>query len=354
MSSIIHTIPQNGITDSTSRRKQRFQSIEEKSMMDRTKSKTGRTKSQSLACVVLVLIVLLLIADLKNPMPALDSLRGTTSKNDIIINLQSQQRAVTLELKEEQLAQLIKTHTKDEDIITELQKKLEDSKNEMDAKVKILEEAAAIKADAGTTTTTTTATAESLSVPSVFEPHEICSYLHSEPSTATRLWQKYLPRILDASKNPLIPELLTKDEDEKIHNLLVNTLPSSRLRRAVRHMPTFSHKIVKNVMEIIQKRIQDPTNNPPLRIAVFGGSVTIGRHCRSAKGLNDLACAWPKRLELLINQFAKMDIVKIYNLGVGGTGSSAGTKRVKYWMYPAELAKVGPDVIINSYSTNDS
>jgi hypothetical protein len=319
------------------------------------KSKTGRSQFQYLAIAVLFWIVLGNIIKEKTLMPTLDSLRGTISKNDTIINLQSQQQAVTLKLKEEELAQLIKTHTKDEDTITELQKKLEDSKNEMDAKVKILEEAVAIKADAVTNTTATaTVESSSVSVSSVFEPHEICSYLHSEPSTATRLWQKYLPRILDASKNPLIPELLTKDEDEKIHKLLVNTLPPSRLRRAVRHMPTFSHKIVKNVIEIIQKRIQDPINNPPLRIAVFGGSVTVGRQCRSPKGMNDLACAWPKRLELLINQFAKMDVVQIYNLGVGGTASSAGTKRVKYWMYPAELAKVGPDVIINSYSTNDS
>jgi hypothetical protein len=320
-------------------------------MMNKMKSKTSRSKFQYLVCAILLIVAVatvVIIAEEKTLMPALTSLRGTTSiKNDTIVDLQTQQQAVTLKLEEEELAQLIKTHTKDEDTITELQKKLEDSKNEMDAKVKILEETVA-------NSTTTSTTAESSSVSSVFEPHEVCSYLHSEPSTATRLWQKYLPRILDASKNPLIPELLTKDEDEKIHNVLVNILPPSRLRRAVRHMPTFSHKIVKNVIEIIQKRIQDPTNNPPLRIAVFGGSVTIGRGCRSPKGMNDFACAWPKRLELLINQFAKMDVVQIYNLGVGGTGSSAGTKRIKYWMYPAELAKVGPDVIINSYSTNDS
>ncbi|MGK3759989.1 MAG: hypothetical protein ACI8RD_012306, partial [Bacillariaceae sp.] len=343
--------PQNGITDSTDRRKQQFQDTEKKTMMNKMKSKTSRSKFQYLVCAILLIVAVatvVIIAEEKTLMPALTSLRGTTSiKNDTIVDLQTQQQAVTLKLEEEELAQLIKTHTKDEDTITELQKKLEDSKNEMDAKVKILEETVA-------NSTTTSTTAESSSVSSVFEPHEVCSYLHSEPSTATRLWQKYLPRILDASKNPLIPELLTKDEDEKIHNVLVNILPPSRLRRAVRHMPTFSHKIVKNVIEIIQKRIQDPTNNPPLRIAVFGGSVTIGRGCRSPKGMNDFACAWPKRLELLINQFAKMDVVQIYNLGVGGTGSSAGTKRIKYWMYPAELAKVGPDVIINSYSTNDS
>ena len=47
---------------------------------------------------------------------------------------------------------------------------------------------------------------------SVFAPHEICSILPSESFTATRLWQQNLPRIIDASKNPLIPELLTDEE----------------------------------------------------------------------------------------------------------------------------------------------
>jgi len=189
---------------------------------------------------------------------------------------------------------------------------------------------------------------------SVFAPHEICSILPSESFTATRLWQQNLPRIIDASKNPLIPELLTDEEDAKMHKLLEEMLPPSRLRRAVRHIPTFSHSIVKNVMEIIQKRIQDPAKNPPLRVAVFGGSVTSGRHCFHPRGNADFACAWPQRLELLINQFSKMEIIKVYNLGIGGTSTTVGTINLKYWMYPEELSKAGPDVIINSYSTNDS
>jgi hypothetical protein len=190
---------------------------------------------------------------------------------------------------------------------------------------------------------------------SVFAPHEICSILPSETFTATRLWQTNLPRIIDASKNPLIPELLTDEEDAKMHKILEEILTPSRLRRAVRHLPTFSHSIVKNVMEIIQKRIQDPAKNPPLRVAVFGGSVTIGRGCgKDTRALYNFPCAWPQRLELLINQFSKMEIIKVYNLGVGGTDSSTGTTKIKYWMYPDEISKVGPDVIINSYSTNDS
>mmetsp|Transcript_6907 Transcript_6907/g.15171 ORF Transcript_6907/g.15171 Transcript_6907/m.15171 type:complete len:441 (-) Transcript_6907:184-1506(-) len=70
--------------------------------------------------------------------------------------------------------------------------------------------------------------------------------------------------------------------------------------------------------------------------------------------MQNFNCAWPMRLQLLINQFFDMDLVKVYNLGVGGTNSGVATNMVKYWMYPTELAKVGPDVVVNSYSTNDS
>lgn len=81
-------------------------------------------------------------------------------------------------------------------------------------------------------------------------------------------------------------------------------------------------------------------------------------------------CSCVQRFELLVNQFASIvmkkndntddndpdkkshNIVEVYNIGVGGTGSSVGASMVKYWMYPGMLKSVGPDVIIHSYSTN--
>ena len=218
---------------------------------------------------------------------------------------------------------------------------------------------------------------------------DICSYFQMQPFTATRFWQDHLSQIMTASKNPLIPELMTEEEDTKLHKLLEQVLTPARFRRGVRHMPTFSNgqASVKRVIQIIENRIRDPENHPPLKIAVFGGSVTIGRMCRLGKGMTDFDCAWPMRFQLLINQFAKqytiqtrrdrqhdhndhdnnehqkdadadaddLEIVKVYNMGVGGTGNEIGTNMVKFWMYrTAEISKTGPDIIINSYSTNES
>jgi len=109
-----------------------------------------------------------------------------------------------------------------------------------------------------------------------------------------------------------------------------------------------------------------PEDYPPLNIVVLGGSVTLGRGCDKARVQNK-NCAWPKRLELLCNQFfstvlnskqnrkESYSIVKVYNMAIGGTSTeSTATKLIEYWMYPKELKESGPDVIINSYSTNDS
>jgi len=191
---------------------------------------------------------------------------------------------------------------------------------------------------------------------SLYEAHEVCSYLPSPSFSASQIWSQYLSRIFSASINPFKPALET-DENKKItENLLMNELTAARFRRAIRHLPTFKHASVKNIFNIVERRFQDPQNNPPLRIAVFGGSVTIGRGCgENKRAQQDLKCAWPQRFELLVNQFFGKEIIKVYNLGIGGTTSDTASRIIEYWMYndPA-LYRNGPDVIINSYSTNDS
>mmetsp|Transcript_19407 Transcript_19407/g.23129 ORF Transcript_19407/g.23129 Transcript_19407/m.23129 type:complete len:835 (+) Transcript_19407:153-2657(+) len=205
---------------------------------------------------------------------------------------------------------------------------------------------------------------------SLFEPHEICSFFPSPTFTASSIWLKYLPTIFNASQNPYIPKLITHQNNSTMRQLLNHVLTPSRMRRAIQHLPTgsysYSHSSVKHVIDIIQKRIQDPENNPPLRIAVFGGSVTLGRGCEpGSRRMTQVECSWVRRFELLVNQFASIvmkkddnnknqNIVEVYNNGVGGTATNVGAKMVKYWMYTGILKSVGPDVIIHSYSTNDS
>ncbi len=191
----------------------------------------------------------------------------------------------------------------------------------------------------------------------LFVKDEICSYFPSQSFTASSMWQIYLDEIFNASNNPDMPQELSifhnTNEAEKMHDLLYHTLAPSRMRRGVLHMPTLdsTHDTVKHIIRILEHRIRDPVNNPPLKIVVFGGSVTIGRECYG-RVMEHKSCAWPRRFELLINQFVGMDLIKIYNLGIGGTNTTTASHMVDYWMYPDDLKQEGPDVIINSYSTN--
>lgn len=166
-------------------------------------------------------------------------------------------------------------------------------------------------------------------------------------ASASSLWTSLLDEILSASvaSHPASPPA---PETER---LLRTAISPARLRRAVRSR-SFIRASVARAAEIIAARLADPANNPPLRVAVLGGSVTIGRGCGS--GMADRECAWPARAEKLINSLAGADIVRVTNLGNGGTSTSQGSVTIKYGMYPGELAKSGPDLIINSFSANDS
>jgi hypothetical protein len=71
------------------------------------------------------------------------------------------------------------------------------------------------------------------------------------------------------------------------------------------------------------------------------------------KGRN---CAWPHRLQQLADAFLGKGVVMIHNLAAGGTGSEQALPVLNYWLYPrnSPLRDRGPDVVVNSYSTNDN
>lgn len=195
----------------------------------------------------------------------------------------------------------------------------------------------------------------------------LCSLFPSPYFTATQIWHQNLDKIYNASHVPDMQKLVPSyplpdgtmtDEGKFLHKLLNEIVTTKLLRRGIVHIPSskqYSLDIVKHLVGKIEARIKDPVNAPVVQIVVIGGSVTSGAGCHPDLGQETKRCAWPRRLELLINQFANMDIVKVHNLAVGGTGSEGiGNKIVKYWLYPEEMKKDGPDVIINAYSTNDS
>ena len=187
----------------------------------------------------------------------------------------------------------------------------------------------------------------------------VCSLLSEKlgvPFSVSYLWITHFLDILGASQHPEDPNFLHKNW---MTSLLASLSPEM-LQKGVRARP--SAEAFQRVLDIVHKRILDPKSFPPLKVAVVGGSVTQGGGCTTppvvvegykATTRDVTGCAWPKRLELMLNKLAGADIVKVYNLAVGGTNLELATPLIKYWLYPEFLLPDGPDVIISSYSTNE-
>eukprot|EP00956_Cyclotella_meneghiniana_P038998 scaffold163861_cov63-Cyclotella_meneghiniana.AAC.2 len=157
---------------------------------------------------------------------------------------------------------------------------------------------------------------------------------------------------------------------------MIRLLNSYNLRRSLK---THAHPFVfEKLVEVVIRRLTDPINNPPLKIAVFGGSVTEGvNSMRNSMGLKDNArcsdCAWPSKLEALLNHifgglatsdaFEKNStnpkislgnnnkFVTVKNFALGGTNSEAGSTLIEYNLYGSEMAEY--DIIIAAFGAND-
>lgn len=176
-------------------------------------------------------------------------------------------------------------------------------------------------------------------------------------TTPSLTWEKYETLILNSSF-----EEGAEDIDKEYVRQLFRFTTTERLRRGT---SSIVDKLPSAINRIIEKRMQDPVENPPLTIAVLGGSVTAGHRCRhspirpsrDSQMVRHVQCAWPYRLERLINNLFDMEIVKIINMAVAGTTSDVGSAIVKYEIWPDSLTGTtnhGPHLIIAAYSTNDS
>ena len=194
------------------------------------------------------------------------------------------------------------------------------------------------------------------------DQHGICQKLPRGKSAAS-LWSLYSADILQASKDH------EKDRNGTVHGTwmeeLFQVLTSSVMERAMVSFP--STRDLESIRQIINEKWQHFDTAPPLRIAVFGGSVPQGRGCdalpkeiksllpdkMSAK-ITGNSCSWVHRLQLMADAFFGPGVVKIFNLAAGGTHSKLAIPIMEYWLYRGDLKQVGPDVIINAYATNDS
>jgi hypothetical protein len=174
--------------------------------------------------------------------------------------------------------------------------------------------------------------------------------------SAGSLWMHNLDRIHKASR-------LIEDTDFFASSFTAQVLQmiSPRLPMSVKSL-TRERTLVDSIMKKVYARYQylkqgDPgaastPPPPPVRIVVMGGSVTKGVNCISGiKGVNRFQCAWPNRLESMINQLFGGDLVEVKAVGMGGTNSATGATILGHDLLPADAKN--PDIIINAYATND-
>jgi hypothetical protein len=173
-----------------------------------------------------------------------------------------------------------------------------------------------------------------------------------------QLWGQLLPtfqeHILPAGLIARNPKISAYFEDT------LQFLTWSKLKRSILHPPNPSS--VSKILNILDAKLQN-NSAPPLRIVVYGGSVTVGSDCGATPFgviLWRPNCAWPLLLEKLVNGLllekvpVPDDVVQIRNMGMGGTRSSSSAAMLEMGLWPKDyLPDVRPDIIVWSHAIND-
>lgn len=173
---------------------------------------------------------------------------------------------------------------------------------------------------------------------------------------ARHLWTAFAADVLAASRHPDDPSYSHMIWTRK---MLVELSPSA-MAGSIRSRPPPA--ALARVLRTVQKRLTHPEANPPLRVAVVGGSMAEGRGCDLASVevpegstmANPIYCAWPYRFEQLMNSMlGGKKVVEVTNLAEDGTDTAFMTPLLKSWIYPPSLLPQGPDVVVNAYTSKD-
>jgi hypothetical protein len=141
---------------------------------------------------------------------------------------------------------------------------------------------------------------------------------------------------------------------------LFDALDVSRMKRSIKTRA--NPYVMQRVLEVILRRLTDPSHNPPLRIAVFGGSVTQG--CWSHQNIYGLhangiqchtECTWTAKLERLANHILGKETIVVKNYALAGSDSDIGATFLEYNIWPEkDYSGRDFDVIIASFTSNDA
>ena len=193
----------------------------------------------------------------------------------------------------------------------------------------------------------------------------ICDLLGDK--SASRLWIQHAKQIHAASRLP--------DDVEDLHHDYTAQLLAMISPRLVHSLKSYVRdwEPVERIMTVAHKRYQyfakelnpndvnasdsPPPPPPPIKIVVMGGSVTLGVRCKTGIPGHDNTgskyCAWPHRLESLVNTLLGFEMLHVSNQAVGATNTAIGSKLLQYQVLSSSILQ-DADILIHAYSTNDA
>jgi len=179
--------------------------------------------------------------------------------------------------------------------------------------------------------------------------------------SASSLWMDNRQTIIDATAmhHPKDPHHVHKRWIEE----LFDTLSPTYMEGALSVFPqTTDLNLITSVLDTV---MQNANASRPLEVLVLGGSVPQGRGCEvlpkeiqhlvnssTAPDMKGQACSWVFRLQLLANAFLGPNYIHVINNAVGGTSTKLSIPILEFGLFADR--KTDPDVVINSFATNDA
>ena len=199
----------------------------------------------------------------------------------------------------------------------------------------------------------------------------VCRKIEGPSDTSfQRVWEQIKPSIVKVSlidkewtKNIRSMKNFTDWVDESMSYFTYSRMQHTSLSR-----PIDQTRSIGRIHSILEEKMRFPKTAPPLRIVVFGGSVTNGRSCMDNKFNFDVRndsiggkerntptpqaklCAWPGRLQDMMDETFGLGVVEIQNLAVAGAKSDVSAAFMGFGLIPGST----PDIIIWDHGINDA
>ena len=199
----------------------------------------------------------------------------------------------------------------------------------------------------------------------------VCSKIEGESVTPfQRVWERMRSSIkkvslisTDWAKDLRSMKNFTDWVDESMSYFTFSRLQHTSISR-----PIDQARSIGRIHSILEEKMKFPKTSPPLRIVVFGGSVTTGQSCmdnifdllvrsdgkgnerRNTPVAQTKECAWSGRLQEMMDEIFGLGVVDIQNLAVGGATSDVSIAFMEFGLIPDST----PDIIIWDHGVNDA